>query len=184
MNEAELPACQDRPRCNTAKMGDRDAVGQDLGHSNTTVKTSKCEAGFPGAGTAPNTKRPISHSSFTLIPPGWAPKGNPCAAFLRCRDNSRDAWQGDGPDRLTVPVPGWSAGTANLASARPCCAGGALSIPASGLSATCPRPSRGDKARARGHPGPLTLLLGQILMCFSVGRENTLSWPEGYRDSA
>lgn len=47
MSRAELPACQDRPRHNRAKMGDRDVdvVGQDLGHSNTALKMSKCEAG-------------------------------------------------------------------------------------------------------------------------------------------
>lgn len=42
MSQAELPACQDRPRRNTAKM---DVAGQDLGHSDTALKMSKRKAG-------------------------------------------------------------------------------------------------------------------------------------------
>lgn len=59
---------------------------------------------------------------------------------------------------------------ANPARTCLCRAGGApcwgsTAPPASGASTACPCSSRTDKAHARGHLGPLTLLLGQILMC-------------------
>lgn len=110
---------------------------------------------FPGAGTAPNTNRPISRSSFTLIPPGQTPKGDPC------------------------PAPACGAVTAPAAPQRPAQAGaqGRQTLRALGRAARIrdvpgdtlvpnPPPSRADPA------------------VFWCGTREYLALPEGYRHSA